>query len=63
MLLFFNPIALKKAKIVCNFGLSECNIGLMFTEVKTTLGLRVKANPSGFTYYAVTRCSLYFTEH
>ena len=21
----FNPIALKKAKIVCNFGLSECN--------------------------------------
>ena len=23
--LFFNPIALRKAKIVCNFGLSECN--------------------------------------
>ena len=22
---FFNPIALRKAKIVCNFGLSECN--------------------------------------
>ena len=21
----FNPITLKKAKIVCNFGLSECN--------------------------------------
>ena len=21
----FNPIALRKAKIVCNFGLSECN--------------------------------------
>ena len=23
--LLFNPIALRKAKIVCNFGLSECN--------------------------------------
>ena len=22
----FNPIALRKAKIVCNFGLSECNM-------------------------------------
>ena len=22
---FINPIALRKAKIVCNFGLSECN--------------------------------------
>ena len=21
----FNPIALRKSKIVCNFGLSECN--------------------------------------
>ena len=21
----FNPIALRKAKIACNFGLSECN--------------------------------------
>ena len=21
----FNPVALRKAKIVCNFGLSECN--------------------------------------
>ena len=25
---FLNPVALRKAKIVCNFGLSECNIGL-----------------------------------
>ena len=25
VLRFFNPIALRKAKIVCNFGLSECN--------------------------------------
>ena len=25
MLLFPNPIALAKAKIVCNFGLSQCN--------------------------------------
>ena len=24
----FNPIALRKAKIIYNFGLSECNIGL-----------------------------------
>ena len=24
-ILFFNPVALGKAKIVCNFGLSECN--------------------------------------
>ena len=23
--ILFNPIALRKAKIVCNFGLSECN--------------------------------------
>ena len=23
--LLFNPIALRKAKIVCNFGLSKCN--------------------------------------
>ena len=23
--LYFNPIAFRKAKIVCNFGLSECN--------------------------------------
>ena len=22
---FINPIALRKAKVVCNFGLSECN--------------------------------------
>ena len=22
---FFNPIVLRKAKIACNFGLSECN--------------------------------------
>ena len=22
---FLNPIAIEKAKIVCNFGLSECN--------------------------------------
>ena len=22
----FNPVALRKAKIVCNFGLSECNM-------------------------------------
>ena len=25
----FNPIALRKGKIVHNFGLSECSIGLM----------------------------------
>ena len=24
-MLLINPIALRKAKIVCNFGLSECN--------------------------------------
>ena len=24
-LLILNPVALRKAKIVCNFGLSECN--------------------------------------
>ena len=23
--MFFNPIVLRMAKIVCNFGLSECN--------------------------------------
>ena len=22
---YLNPVALRKAKIVCNFGLSECN--------------------------------------
>ena len=25
MSLHFNPVACRKAKIVCNFGLSECN--------------------------------------
>ena len=25
MMLHLNPIALKKAKIVCNFGVFECN--------------------------------------
>ena len=25
LILSFNPIALRKAKIACNFGLSECN--------------------------------------
>ena len=25
LFVMFNPIALRKAKIVCNFGLSECN--------------------------------------
>ena len=24
---FYNSVALRKAKIVCSFGLSECNIG------------------------------------
>ena len=28
----FNPVALRKAKIVCSFGLSECN---RVKEVKT----------------------------
>ena len=38
----FNPIALRKAKIVSNFGLSECN------RVKTTLS--GEATPDIFTY-------------
>ena len=29
----FNPIALRKAKIVYNFGLSECNRGKMKVEI------------------------------
>ena len=33
----FNPTALRKAKIVCNFGLSECN------RVKTGNGKSRKA--------------------
>ena len=31
MILFvLNPIALRKARIVCNFGLSECNRACLF---------------------------------
>ena len=37
MKIFFNPIALRKAKIVYNFGLSECN------RVKIEIGLKLKA--------------------
>ena len=29
----FNPVALRKTKIICNFGLSECS---RVKEVKTT---------------------------
>ena len=32
---FFNPVALRKAKIVYNFGLSECN------RVKPSVGHRI----------------------
>ena len=31
-LISFNPVALRKAKIVCNFGLSECNRVKKMTE-------------------------------
>ena len=35
-MLALNPIALRKAKIVCNFGLSECNeIGLVSKKLMT----------------------------
>ena len=29
----FNPVALRKAKIVCNFGLSECNRVKFYNKV------------------------------
>ena len=32
---YINPIALRKAKIVCNFGLSECNrVNIEFKDLR-----------------------------
>ena len=43
----FNPIALKKAKIVYNFGLSECN------RVKVPVnGYTVRGSNSAFFIFA-----------
>ena len=39
----FNPTALRKAKIVCNFGLSECN------RVNILTGLQVYGSNSSFS--------------
>ena len=39
-----NPIALRKAKIVCNFGLSECN------RVKKRSVFTTKESASDFSY-------------
>ena len=45
-----NPIALKKAKIVCNFGLSECNRvkihqnACMFLPVSAVLNNKIHEN-------------------
>ena len=52
--IFLNPIALKKAKIVFNFGLSECNKVNRY-EVEFILGLlksgkKCPAQSFGFTY-------------
>ena len=35
----FNPIALRKAKIVYNFGLSECNMVNMILAFLSAIGL------------------------
>ena len=42
--LVVNPIALRRAKIVCNFGLSECNrvIVMLLLLLKMTLQLFFK---------------------
>ena len=45
----FNPIALRKAKIVCNFGLSECN--------------RVKSVPKDSILFRKMDCSRIETIH
>ena len=38
----FYPVVLRKAKIVCNFGLSECN---RVKEVTTTAKIRIALDP------------------
>ena len=50
----FNPIALRKAKIVCNFGLSECNRVKMDwggCGMGVALVPREKVSLSGLTQY------------
>ena len=42
----FNPIALRKAKIVYNFGLSECNL----VHVKVKKSFKMHALPSIFLF-------------
>ena len=48
-----NPIALRKTKIVCNFGLSECNRaeGLKDTYLPVVQAVALKAS----TYYYFLR--------
>ena len=44
-LYFFNPIALRKTKIVCNFGLSECNIGLRVDPTDRDAQIKIELFP------------------
>ena len=44
-LLKFNPVALRKAKILCNFGLSECN-RVKSTVFKTSILGLIKSTAS-----------------
>ena len=66
-----NPIARRKAKIVCNFGynfgLSECNIGLKkaFEDEQTTLSLRENLRVYGIHCifrWSLSQCSRLYME-
>ena len=42
---YLNPIALRKAKIVCNFGLSECNRVKVLSSASHTHRVTVTERP------------------
>ena len=46
--LVVNPIALRKAKLVCNFGLSECNrvivMLLLLLKMTPQLSFKIRVN-------------------
>ena len=45
-MLVLNPIALRKAKIVCNFGLSECNrVKTKYPQLESAVPLRYRFLP------------------
>ena len=60
----FNPIALRKAKIVCNFGLSECNRdNISLTNRRPPFELlgpdcKIKPTPLALLFYVQTNLAV-----